>query len=86
VHAVIALALGGVPDLGIGLALLIAAKLWSEPERRLTMLLKSASADVRRYTAPTNTKSGFRCSRLDRRHGAGIVGSEGDAVGRPRWD
>jgi hypothetical protein len=54
VHAVIALAFGGVPALGIGLALLIAAKLWSEferrrSERRLTRLLRSESADVRRY-------------------------------------
>ena len=53
-RAVIALAFGGVPALGIGLVLLIAAKLWSEferrrSERRLARLLRSESADVRRY-------------------------------------
>lgn len=53
-RAVIALAFGGVPALGIGLVLLIAAKLWSEferrrSERRLARLLRLESADVRRY-------------------------------------
>jgi hypothetical protein len=54
VRAVIAVTFGGVPALGIGLVLLIAAKLWSEferrrSERRLGRLLGSESADVRRY-------------------------------------